>query len=131
MERHFSDQPSARAATINALGPIAADSRRRERNSGHRSGCAARFAASSAACWAHARRKFYDLYEAHKSPIAKEALDRIAALYAIEKEIRGRPPDERAAEAPADNVNLAVDYPYSCVVACSWHRAAGSEWSRR
>jgi transposase len=48
-----------------------------------------------AACWAHVRRKFHDLYEAHASPIAKEALDRIAALYGIEKEIRGRPPDER------------------------------------
>jgi hypothetical protein len=41
------------------------------------------------------RRKFHDLYEAHQSPIAKEALDRIAALYGIEKEIHGRPPDER------------------------------------
>lgn len=41
------------------------------------------------------RRKFYDLFEAHASPIAKDALDRIAALYAIEKEIRGRPPDQR------------------------------------
>jgi transposase len=48
-----------------------------------------------AACWAHVRRKFHDLYEAHASPIAKEALERIAALYGIEKEIRGRPPDER------------------------------------
>jgi transposase len=48
-----------------------------------------------AACWAHVRRKFYDFYEAHQSPLAKEALDRIAALYVIEKEIRGRPPDER------------------------------------
>src|SRR5207253_5828147 len=47
------------------------------------------------ACWAHVRRKFHDLYEAHASPIAKEALDRIATLYGIEKEIRGRPPDER------------------------------------
>jgi transposase len=47
------------------------------------------------ACWAHARRKFFDLYEATQSPIAKEALDRIGALYAIESEIRGRPPDER------------------------------------
>jgi transposase len=45
-----------------------------------------------AACWAHVRRKFHDLYEAHASPIAKEALERIAALYGIEKEIRGRPP---------------------------------------
>ena len=48
-----------------------------------------------AACWAHVRRKFHDLYEAHASPIAKEALERIAALYGIEKQIRGRPPDER------------------------------------
>jgi transposase len=50
---------------------------------------------TEAACWAHARRKFNDLYEAHASPIAKEALDRIAALYVVEKEIRGRSPDER------------------------------------
>jgi transposase len=48
-----------------------------------------------AACWAHARRKFHDLYQAHRSPVAKEALERIAQLYAIEKEIRGRPPGER------------------------------------
>jgi transposase len=48
-----------------------------------------------AACWAHVRRKFYDLEVAHKSPVAAEALERIAQLYAIEKEIRGRPPDER------------------------------------
>jgi transposase len=48
-----------------------------------------------AACWAHVRRKFYDLEVAHKSPVAAEALERIAALYAIEKEIRGRSPDER------------------------------------
>jgi transposase len=47
------------------------------------------------ACWAHVRRKFYDLEQAHASPLAREALERIAALYAIEGEIRGRPPDER------------------------------------
>ena len=47
------------------------------------------------ACWAHVRRKFHDLYETHQSPIAKEALERIGALYGIEREIRGRPPDER------------------------------------
>jgi hypothetical protein len=41
------------------------------------------------------RRKFYDLEQAHSSAIAREALERIAALYCIEKEIRGRPPDER------------------------------------
>ncbi|MBV8898231.1 MAG: IS66 family transposase [Acidobacteriaceae bacterium] len=48
-----------------------------------------------AACWAHVRRKFHDLYQAHRSPIAKEALERIAQLYGIEQEIRGRSPDER------------------------------------
>jgi len=48
-----------------------------------------------AACWAHVRRKFYDLQQAHASPVPTEALERIAALYGIEKEIRGRPPDER------------------------------------
>ena len=48
-----------------------------------------------AACMAHVRRPFYDLYEAHKSAVAKEALERIAALYAIEEEIRGRSAEER------------------------------------
>jgi transposase len=48
-----------------------------------------------AACWAHVRRKFYDLQVAHKSPVAMEALERIAALYVIEKEIHGRAPEER------------------------------------
>jgi transposase len=48
-----------------------------------------------AACWAHVRRKFVDLMEAHHSPIATEAVERIAPLYGIEKEIRGRSPDER------------------------------------
>lgn len=45
-----------------------------------------------AGCWAHVRRKFHDLYQAHQSPIAKEALERIAELYGIEKEIRDDPP---------------------------------------
>jgi transposase len=48
-----------------------------------------------AACWAHVRRKFYELHVAHASPIAGAAIERIAALYAIEDEIRGRPPGER------------------------------------
>lgn len=48
-----------------------------------------------AACWAHTRRKFHDLYQAHRSPIAEEALERISQLYAIEQEIRGRSPVER------------------------------------
>jgi transposase len=46
-------------------------------------------AIKEAACWAHARRKFFDVFEAIKSPIAEEALTRIRALYAIEDEITG------------------------------------------
>jgi transposase len=50
---------------------------------------------SEAACWAHARRKYFDLHAATGSPQAKEALARIGALYEIEKAIRGKPADER------------------------------------
>ena len=50
-----------------------------------------------AACWAHVRRHFYDLEQAHSSAVAREALVRIGALYGIEEEIRGRPPDQRRA----------------------------------
>ena len=52
-----------------------------------------------AACWAHVRRKFYDLEQAHASPVAREALVRIGALYGIEEQIRGRPP-ERTPRSP-------------------------------
>jgi transposase len=48
-----------------------------------------------AACWAHARRKFHDIHAAHPSPTTTGALDRIGALYGIEQEVRGKPPDER------------------------------------
>jgi transposase len=41
------------------------------------------------------RRKFLDIQQAHSSPLAAEALKRIAELYVIEREIRGRSPDER------------------------------------
>ena len=42
-----------------------------------------------AACWAHARRKFFDLARINKAPIAIEAVERIDALFAIEREING------------------------------------------
>ena len=50
-----------------------------------------------AACWAHARRKLYEVHIATDSPLAREALERIAVLYQIEEQIRGRPADERKA----------------------------------
>lgn len=46
-------------------------------------------------CWAHARRKFTDVLEKNPSPIAAEAVVRIGELFAIEREIKGAPPDER------------------------------------
>ena len=59
-----------------------------------------------AACWAHVRRKFFDLHKAHASPVAAEALRRIGALYAIETTIRGKPPQERLLAREAKAVPL-------------------------
>jgi transposase len=47
------------------------------------------------ACWAHARRKFFEIHAATGSTIAGEAVDRIKALYDIEASVRGQPPDIR------------------------------------
>lgn len=59
-----------------------------------------------AACWAHVRRHFYDLEQAHASPVAREALVRVGTLYGIEDEIRGRPPDQRRAARQAQSKPL-------------------------
>jgi len=59
-----------------------------------------------AACWAHVRRYFYDLEQAHASPVAHEALERIGTLYGIEEQIRGKPPDERRATRQAQSKPL-------------------------
>jgi transposase len=48
-------------------------------------------------CWAHLRRRFFDIAKDGFAPIASEALERIAALYAIEKTIRGQSAGERRA----------------------------------
>jgi len=48
-------------------------------------------------CWAHVRRRFYELAAAGPAPIASEALERIASLYVIESDIRGRSAEERHA----------------------------------
>ena len=61
------------------------------------------------ACWAHARRKIYEVYEATAAPLAKEALDRIAELFAIEARINGRAPPERLAVRQQDAVPLLAE----------------------
>jgi transposase len=51
---------------------------------------------SEAACWAHVRRKFYDIHAAaQQSPLAREALERIGQIYAVKERIGGKPPDLR------------------------------------
>src|SRR6478609_3844146 len=59
-------------------------------------------------CWAHVRRRFYELAAAGPAPIASEALKRINALYEIETHIRGRCPDERRA-VRQDKSRIIVD----------------------
>ena len=54
-------------------------------------------------CWAHVRRKFFDFHHATGSPIAAEALRRIAELYRIEERIRGRSSDQRASSRQAES----------------------------
>jgi transposase len=50
-----------------------------------------------AACWAHLRRDFHDVWKGTSSPIAREALDRIGALYDIERTITGTSAQQRLA----------------------------------
>jgi transposase len=60
-------------------------------------------------CMAHARRYFFDVFDATKSPVAQEALRRIGALYAIEAEINGNPAAVRLAERQARAVPLLIE----------------------
>jgi len=61
-----------------------------------------------AACWAHARRKFFEVHAANGSPIAKEALERIGKLYEVEAEINGFAPDHRRRERQVRSKPIAA-----------------------
>jgi hypothetical protein len=61
---------------------------------------------TEAACIAHARRKYYDLYMSSRSQVAEEALRRFGLLYDIEAEIRGQPPEVRRAVRQARAVPI-------------------------
>jgi len=54
-------------------------------------------------CWAHLRRRFYEIAAKGPAPIASEALKRIQKLYKIEEEIRGLPPEQRRAVRQAQS----------------------------
>ena len=80
-----------------------------------------------AACWAHVRRKFYDLEQAHASPVAREALQRIGTLYGIEEQIRGQAAGRTPCRAPGAE-------PSRCSTLCdsgSKRRCRSSRASRR
>ena len=64
---------------------------------------------TEAACWAHARRKFFEVQATTQSPLATEALQRIAALYRIEVMARGQAPDDRLATRAAKSAPLLVE----------------------
>ena len=61
------------------------------------------------ACMAHARRKIHDLHAVRPTTLTEEALRRIGALYAIEEQIRGKPPDERRGVRQARALPLLDD----------------------
>ncbi len=54
------------------------------------------------ACWAHVRRKFFDIHQAHKGAAANEVLERIGRLYAVEERVRGQPAARRATARQAE-----------------------------
>ena len=60
-------------------------------------------------CWSHVRRGFYDLAKTKAAPIATEALSRIASLYRIETEVRGKSAEHRLAARQADSRPLVID----------------------
>ena len=81
-------------------------------------------AIQEAACWAHARRKFYDLHEVRPSALTTEALRRKGELYVIEAEIRGKPPHERQQVRQARAKPLIDDLE-------TWLRASHEKLSRK
>jgi hypothetical protein len=64
---------------------------------------------TEAACWAHARRKFFVLADVARAPLAIEAVRRIDAIFAIERDINGRPTEARLARRRIDIAPLIAD----------------------
>jgi len=65
---------------------------------------------TEAACWAHTRRKFYEVVIASdNAKIADATIDQIAAIYKIEKEIKGQTPDQRRKVRQEQSKKLVVD----------------------
>ena len=64
---------------------------------------------TEAACWSHGRRKFFELADLRKAPLATEAVRRIDELFAIERMINGRPNLDRLATRQRESKLIVVD----------------------
>nr|WP_167858685.1 transposase [Methylobacterium nonmethylotrophicum] len=64
-------------------------------------------ALTEAECWVHVHRKIFNLHAATGSALAAEALERIGALYGVERELHGKPPDARTRERQTRSTPLA------------------------
>jgi transposase len=62
-----------------------------------------------AACWSHGRRKFFDLAKTGEAPIASEAVRRIDELFAIERAINGKTPEQRLAVRKQKSTPIVTD----------------------
>jgi transposase len=62
-----------------------------------------------AACWSHGRRKFFDLAKTGEAPIASEAVRRIDELFAIERAINGKTPEQRLAVRKEKSIPIVTD----------------------
>jgi transposase len=78
---------------------------------------------TEASCWSHGRRKFFELADLRKAPLAIEAVRRIDAIFAIEREINGLSAGERLAARQARIASLVADL-------AEWMRAERARFSR-
>lgn len=78
---------------------------------------------TEAGCWAHARRKFFELAELARAPLALEAVQRIDAIFAVERDINGLPAEQRLTERHARVMPLLADLE-------TWMRTARAKLSR-
>ena len=69
---------------------------------------------TEAACWAHGRRKFFDLARINTAPIAVEAVERIDALFALEREINGMTSQERVRVRHERSRSLVTELEAGC-----------------
>lgn len=63
-----------------------------------------------AACWAHLRRKFYELHVAGVSQVASQTVERMAGLWAVEEEIRGQDPEARRAARQEQSAAIVAEF---------------------